>query len=75
MPRSDTTREPSAKPPALATPDEVAEVLGVEAKTLANWRSRRYGPAYVKVGANVGYRWAAVDAWIKAREIKTATAV
>ena len=74
MPRSDTTRAGATRPQALAAPDEVAEVLGVARHTLDKWRSEGRGPAYVKVGANVGYRWAAVSDWIAQREVKTAGA-
>jgi excisionase family DNA binding protein len=42
---------------------EAAELLGVEVTTLANWRWRRMGPRFVKVGRRVRYRRADVDAW------------
>lgn len=51
--------------PQLLKPETVAELLGVTPHTLAVWRcSKRYNLAYVKVGANVRYRPADVDAFI-----------
>ena len=47
----------------LATPEEVAEYLGLTAKTLKNWRSLRIGPRYLKTGGRVRYRWADVEKW------------
>jgi predicted DNA-binding transcriptional regulator AlpA len=56
----------------LVTPAELAEFLGVPAHTLAQWRSRGLGPAFVRVGRYVRYRWSAVERWIDERE-KTRT--
>ena len=56
-----------ARPEPLATPREVAELLGVPEHSLAQWRSRGQGPAYVKVERHVRYRWDAVTAYLEAR--------
>jgi hypothetical protein len=42
------------------TPQQLADRWGqmVSARTLANWRCRGAGPAYVKVGSRVFYRMA-----------------
>ena len=58
----------SAKPQALATGAEVAEVLGIPEKTLTEWRCRGTGPEYLKVGRYVRYRWSAVNSWLATRE-------
>lgn len=42
---------------------EAAGQLGVSKPTLANWRWRKYGPPYLKVGRRVEYRQDDVDAW------------
>jgi predicted DNA-binding transcriptional regulator AlpA len=42
---------------------EAAEQLGVTKATLANWRWRKYGPAYLKVGRKVRYLQDDIDAW------------
>jgi excisionase family DNA binding protein len=59
------------KPERLGSPHEVAEVLGMPEKTLAEWRSQGKGPGYVKVGRYVRYHWSAVNAWLAEREVKT----
>jgi excisionase family DNA binding protein len=48
----------------MATPGQVAEVLGVPEHTLACWRSQRKGPDFHKVGRHVRYRWADVNAYL-----------
>jgi excisionase family DNA binding protein len=49
----------------LVRPDEFAAELGIPGKTLAEWRSRGLGPAYVKVGRHVRYRREAIDKWLE----------
>jgi predicted DNA-binding transcriptional regulator AlpA len=51
----------------LLGPDDLADLIGVPAKTLADWRSRGLGPTYVRVGRHVRYRPAAVEAWLEAQ--------
>lgn len=53
----------------LLTPKAVAEILGVPVGTLAQWRThKRFGLAYIKVGAAVRYESADVDAFIQANK-------
>lgn len=52
----------------LASPDELAEHLGVTVKTLAQWRYLGTGPKFTKAGRSVRYRWADIDAWLKTRD-------
>ncbi|MGI8751517.1 MAG: helix-turn-helix transcriptional regulator [Acidimicrobiales bacterium] len=55
-----------ATPPvraALATPPEVAAHLQIPEPTLAQWRYRGTGPASLRVGRHVRYRWADVERW------------
>ena len=40
----------------LLIPNEAAAFLSVSVETLAQWRSQRRGPAYVKLGRAVRYR-------------------
>jgi hypothetical protein len=42
---------------------QAAEQLGVSKATLANWRWRRVGPAYFKIGRRVEYRQIDIDGW------------
>jgi excisionase family DNA binding protein len=48
----------------LLTVQELAEYLAIPPKTLANWRSIKLGPDYVKVGGAVRYRRSDVLRWI-----------
>lgn len=48
----------------LLSPEEIATMLEVTAHTLAQWRAEKRGPAYVRLGRNVFYRLADVQAWI-----------
>ncbi len=47
------------------TPEEVAERYRGEVSlgTLRNWRSKRVGPSFVKIGKAVLYSLEALDAW------------
>ncbi|GAB3134929.1 hypothetical protein GCM10027289_27770 [Tsukamurella serpentis] len=55
----------SLRPEApLATSRQVADHLGVDIETLANWRYLGKGPVFVKVGGAVRYDWADVATWI-----------
>jgi excisionase family DNA binding protein len=52
----------------LMTPDETAEYLGISAETLAQWRSQRRGPAYIKLeGRLVRYRLSALESYLEQR--------
>ena len=42
--------------------------------TLANWRSQRKGPAYVRLGKRVAYKGADVLDWIEAQTVRPAAA-
>jgi excisionase family DNA binding protein len=52
----------------LLTPAEVAQLLKVSVKTLAQWRSQRKGPAYIKVDHSVRYRRTDIDHWLSQRK-------
>jgi excisionase family DNA binding protein len=53
--------------PDLLTTDEAATYLGVSGPSLARWRSKRSGPAFLKVGALVRYERPALDSWLASR--------
>lgn len=58
----------------LLDPPDAARLLGLKNQgTLANWRSRNFGPPYVKCGASVKYRMRDVAAWIEQRVVKPTT--
>lgn len=50
----------------LATIEDVMAYLGITRAKLAQLRYRGTGPAFVKVGREIRYRWADVDEWIAA---------
>lgn len=56
----------------LMTANEVADVLGLSAGTLANWRSLGMGPTYLKLGGRVRYRVSNVNDWVSSQESETA---
>ena len=45
-----------------------ADQLGCTVRTLENWRNRRIGPAWTKIGHRVFYRQAALEQWIRDQE-------
>lgn len=51
----------------LATPEEVAEYLGVPVDTLYAWRYRGTGPRASKVGRHLRWRWEDVETWLDAQ--------
>lgn len=53
---------------SLLTPEDVATLLGVEVKTLYNWRSAGVGPVALKVGKYLRWRPEAVDAYLASLE-------
>lgn len=48
----------------LAKASEVAEYLNTTVNQLARLRFLGDGPAYVKLGRSVRYRWGDVDQWV-----------
>lgn len=55
----------------LMTPEQVAAMLKVKAKTLEVWRSRNRGPAYVKLGREIFYSEKLIKEWIEANVVQT----
>ena len=76
-PESQTHHTTLNKHPAVTLsgiklrPDEVAALIGVSTKTLANWRYRGVGPQFIKLGgirgskAAVRYDQDAVQLWLQ----------
>ena len=58
-------------PNELLTPEQVEEEYGMNAGTLAVWRStRRYALAYVKLGRMIRYRRSAIEQFLESRTIR-----
>lgn len=64
---------PQGNRPILLAPDQVAEFLGVTKATLADWRCKGMGPAYVKVGRLIRYPQSPLDEWLEARTQQAAS--
>lgn len=55
----------------LLSPRQTAELLGVSAATLANWRySKLRDLPYVKVGRQVKYRMCDIEAWLDRQTVR-----
>lgn len=56
----------------LLTPNQVAEILGVDVETLNVWRTtKRYKLHYVKAGRLVRYRLSDLNQFIESRTIQS----
>ncbi|WP_062383357.1 helix-turn-helix transcriptional regulator [Demequina iriomotensis] len=53
---------------SLITPETLSAKLGVKITTLAEWRVKGKGPAYIRVGRSPRYRPESIDAWLLAQE-------
>ncbi len=62
----------SSNSKALLTPKEAAELLGIPESTLAQWRSQRRGPRYIKLELRlVRYRASDLEAWLGRQVVET----
>ena len=50
---------------------EAAAFLHLQPATLKIWRSRRYGPSFLKIGRKVFYRQSVLEDWLKCRVVET----
>src|SRR5215471_1157268 len=55
----------------LLTPEAVAEYIGISKYTLADWRVRKCGPAYILVGRLPRYSAEDVEHWLESRRKAT----
>lgn len=55
----------------LLTPAQVAERLQVDIQLLNQWRSRRKGPKFLKIGHLVRYEAAELQKWIDQSKVET----
>jgi predicted DNA-binding transcriptional regulator AlpA len=56
---------------ALLSPDDLADLIGIDERTLAVWRHHKRGPDFVKLGRAVFYRAADVAEWIALNKTPT----
>lgn len=57
--------------PALRTPEDAARYLDIKPHTLAVWRWKGTGPAFIRVGRRIRYRQADLDAWLAQHTVPT----
>lgn len=57
--------DPDVGLPDLISDVQLAPLIQVGPKTLANWRSRKEGPPYLKFGNLVRYSRRAVAEWVR----------
>jgi len=70
--RSERKVLDGATPTRLLTAEEVAAQTTLSVETLAQWRSQRKGPPYVKISRNcVRYRQSDLDGWLVERIVRT----
>jgi len=67
----------SFPPSPLLDPASAGRYIGgdvspISPLTLADWRTKRTGPAYIRVGRLIRYRQADLDAWLESRVKKGA---
>jgi predicted DNA-binding transcriptional regulator AlpA len=56
----------------LLTAEEVAAITGLSVETLAQWRSQRRGPLFVKISRNFIRYWQDdLDGWLAERIVRT----
>lgn len=68
---TESSTAASPTPSSMLDPTAAGAYLGgnkpINALTLADWRCKGTGPAYIKVGRLVRYRLADLDAWMNGR--------
>lgn len=47
--------------------EDLAKEIGISPRTLSRWQLQRIGPPRVKVGKQIFYKVAAVQAWLESR--------
>jgi excisionase family DNA binding protein len=67
-PSQDALPTPEPRRP-LATPQQVADYLGVPLGTIYQWSSRGGGPKFIRVGRHLRARWDDVERWLDSQVI------
>ena len=47
---------------------KVSDELGLSIRTLENWRAKRVGPAFLRLGAQIYYKVSAIEEWINSQQ-------
>jgi len=56
---------------ALLTEVQAADLLSLSVRTLQAWRSREFGPSFVRAGRAVRYRRQDLFAWMDANTVQS----
>jgi len=59
--------------PVFLTTEALAERWRMSAHTLVQWRQQARGPVFTKIGGKVRYELAIVEAWERARAVRSLT--
>jgi len=57
---------PYSQPGHLLTEAQAADFLNISIRSLQSWRVRGGGPAFLKLGRSVRYRYAELQTWLDA---------
>jgi hypothetical protein len=49
---------------SIYTPEDLAELLNRDVRTLAVWRAQKRGPDFVRAGRTIFYRRCDIEAWL-----------
>lgn len=55
----------------LLSQNDAAPRIGVQPKTLANWRTLGIGPKFIRAGGRIAYDPADIEAWKTARRVSS----
>ncbi len=62
-----------ARPDRALKPEEVAALTGFAVKSLANWRSRGFGPPFITVGGRIRYMQNSTLDWLRSHRESRST--
>lgn len=72
MPRAIKSTAADVPRRPLATPQQIAEYLGVPLGTVYQWSSRGGGPRMSRVGRHLRAKWEDLDAYLDANRVDVA---
>lgn len=67
---SPSGNHPPVVPDALMDTKSAAAFMGLAPLTLVDWRTKRVGPNWIKVGAACRYRRRDLEAWLDSRTMQ-----
>jgi predicted DNA-binding transcriptional regulator AlpA len=67
IPQPSVHAVPDPKPGDLLTAEDLASRTGLHPSTFANWRVSGKGPAFLRLGSAIRYRWSDVEAWLSSQ--------